>query len=57
LRNVFDAIFYVWRSGCSWRPSPGGFPPPSTVYYHSTTSENKRKMQIRETLIKVARAA
>ena len=34
LRDVFDAIFYVLRSGCPWRLLPGDFPPWSTVYYH-----------------------
>jgi putative transposase len=34
LRDVFDAVFYVSRSGCPWRLLPGDFPPWSTVYYH-----------------------
>ena len=34
LRDVFDAVFYVLRSGCPWRLLPGEFPPWSTVYYH-----------------------
>src|SRR5215203_5924021 len=34
LRDVFDAIFYVLRSGCPWRMLPGDFPPWSTFYYH-----------------------
>ncbi len=34
LRDVFDAIFYVLRSGCPWRMLPGDLPPWSTVYYH-----------------------
>jgi putative transposase len=34
LRDVFDAVFYVLRSGCPWRLVPGDFPPWSTVYYH-----------------------
>jgi len=34
LRDVFDAIFYVLRSGCPWRFLPSDFPPWSTVYYH-----------------------
>lgn len=34
LREIFDAIFYVLRSGCPWRLLPGDFPPWSTVYYH-----------------------
>jgi putative transposase len=34
LRDVFDAIFYVLKSGCHWRLLPRDFPPWSTVYYH-----------------------
>jgi putative transposase len=34
LRDVFDAIFYILRSGCPWRLLPGDFPPWPTVYYH-----------------------
>lgn len=34
LRDVFDAIFYILRSGCPWRMLPGDLPPWSTVYYH-----------------------
>ncbi len=34
LRDVFDAIFYVLRSGCPWRMLPGDLPPWLTVYYH-----------------------
>jgi putative transposase len=34
LRDVFNAIFYMLKSGCHWRPLPHDFPPWSTVYYH-----------------------
>jgi putative transposase len=34
LRDVFDAVFYVLKSGCPWRLLPHDFPPWSTVYYH-----------------------
>ena len=34
LREIFDAIFYVLRSGCPWRLLPHDFPPWQTVYYH-----------------------
>jgi putative transposase len=34
LRDIFDAIFYILRSGCPWRLLPHDFPPWSTVYYH-----------------------
>ncbi len=34
LRDIFDAIFYVLRSGCPWRMLDGDLPPWSTLYYH-----------------------
>ena len=34
LRSVFDALFYLLRTGCPWRYLPASFPPWQTVYYH-----------------------
>ena len=34
LRSIFDAIFYVLRTGCPWRYLPTNFPPWQTVFYH-----------------------
>lgn len=34
LREIFDAIFYVLKTGCQWRLLPGDFPPWQTVFYH-----------------------
>src|SRR5918998_5024180 len=34
LRETFDAIFYVLKTGCHWRLLPHGFPPWQTVFYH-----------------------
>ncbi len=33
-RAILDAIFYVLRSGCSWRLLPRDFPPWRTVYHY-----------------------
>jgi putative transposase len=33
-RKVFDAIFYLLRTGCHWRYLPHDFPPWQTIYYH-----------------------
>jgi putative transposase len=33
-RRVADAVFYLLRSGCSWRMLPREHPPWQTVYYH-----------------------
>ena len=32
MRDVFDAILYLLRSGCQWRMLPKDFPPRSTVW-------------------------
>lgn len=32
LRRIFDAIFYVLRTGCAWRYVPANFRPWQTVY-------------------------
>ncbi|HEX8036432.1 MAG TPA: IS5 family transposase [Ktedonobacterales bacterium] len=34
LRTVFDALFYLLRTGCPWRYLPSSFPPWQTAYYH-----------------------
>jgi putative transposase len=34
VRDIFDAIFYVLKSGCPWRLLPHDFPPWPTDYYH-----------------------
>ena len=34
LREIVNAIFYVLRSGCSWRMLPHDFPPWGTVYHY-----------------------
>jgi len=33
-RAIFNAIFYVLRTGCPWRYLPINFPPWHTVFYH-----------------------
>ena len=33
LREIFNAIFYVVRSGCAWRLLPSGFAPQGMVPY------------------------
>jgi putative transposase len=32
MREITDAIFYLLRTGCSWRSLPHDFPPWETVY-------------------------
>lgn len=33
MREILNAIFYVLRSGCSWRLVPHDFPPWRSVYH------------------------
>jgi len=35
LREVVNAIFYLMRTGCSWRMLPHEFPPWGTVHYYA----------------------
>jgi putative transposase len=34
LRTIWDAIFYLIKTGCQWRMLPNDFPHWSAVYYH-----------------------
>lgn len=34
MREVFNGIFYLVRSGCSWRMLPNDLPPWGTVHYY-----------------------
>jgi putative transposase len=34
LRNIWNAIFYIIKTGCQWRMLPGDYPPWQTVYYY-----------------------
>ena len=34
LRDIFDAIFYLLKTGCQWRMLPKDFAPYNTVYYY-----------------------
>lgn len=33
-RRIWDAIFYINKTGCQWNYLPHDFPPPTTVNYH-----------------------
>ncbi len=37
LREIFDAILYLLRSGCAWRLLPHDFPPWKTVHHYFRT--------------------
>ncbi|WP_246021985.1 transposase [Flavobacterium cellulosilyticum] len=40
LREVFDAIFYLVKTGCQWRMLPKDFPKWELVYYYFTKWKN-----------------
>src|SRR5215207_6382515 len=37
LREIFNAIFYIVRSGCAWRLLPHEFPPWKTIHHYFRT--------------------
>ena len=40
LRDIFNAIFYLLKTGCQWRMLPGYFPKWELVYYYFTKWKN-----------------
>jgi putative transposase len=34
LKEIFDAIFYLLKTGCQWRQLPGDFGAWQSVYYY-----------------------
>ena len=40
LRDIFNAIFYMLKTGCQWRMLPGCFPKWELVYYYFTKWKN-----------------
>lgn len=45
LREIWNAIFYVARSGCSWRMVPKDFPPWKTVYNYFSKLKHSGKLE------------
>ncbi|MCL4481283.1 MAG: transposase, partial [Bacteroidetes bacterium] len=51
LRDIFNAIFYLLKTGCQWRMLPGCFPKWELIYYYFTKWKNTGVIeQIRELL-------
>jgi putative transposase len=40
LRDIFNAIFYLLKTGCQWRMLPSCFPKWELVYYYFTKWKN-----------------
>jgi putative transposase len=51
MREVFNAIFYVLKTGCQWEMLPHDFPPKGTVYdYFNKWRKDGRWKGINDTL-------
>jgi putative transposase len=51
LKEIFNAIFYLLKTGCQWRMLPSDFPPAGTVYsYFSKWSADGTLEEIHEVL-------
>ena len=45
LREIWNGILYVTRSGCTWRMLPKDFPPWKTVYHHLNKLKQTGKLE------------
>jgi putative transposase len=58
MREVFNAIFYLLKTGCQWANLPGDFPPYSTVFdYYNQWRKTKIWQQFNEALREQVRVA
>jgi putative transposase len=56
LRRVFDAIFYINRTGCAWRYLPTEFPPWQTVYaYYRAWLRKGLLRRVHDALVRMVR--
>ena len=46
IRDIFDGIFYLLKTGCQWRMLPLCFPPLETVYYYFTVWKHKGTIEL-----------
>src|SRR5207245_6786348 len=44
-REIVNAIFYVRRAGCTWRPWPTAFPPWGTIYRWFATFRDEGRFE------------
>lgn len=58
MREVFNAIFYVLKTGCQWANLPGDFPAYSTVFdYYNTWRKAKVWSRLNDALREKVRVA
>jgi putative transposase len=56
LRDIYNAIFYLLKTGCQWRMLPNDFAPWNTVYYHYRNWKNNGTIEeVHEALRKMVR--
>lgn len=53
LRQVFNALLYVCRTGCQWRCLPTSFPPWPAVYYYFYRWQHQGRLQHLNTVLNV----
>lgn len=46
LREIFDGIFYMLKSGCQWRMIPDSFPKWELIYYYFTKWKNNGTIEM-----------
>lgn len=52
LREIFDAIFYLLKTGCQWRMLPHSFPSWKLVYYYFTKWKNDGTIELIHELLR-----
>jgi len=52
LRDIFDGIFYLLKTGCQWRMLPVNFPPWKSVYYYFTKWKNDGTIELIHELLR-----
>lgn len=52
LRSIFDAIFYLLKTGCQWRMLPTDFPSWKLVYYYFTKWKNNGTIELINELLR-----
>lgn len=58
LREIFNAILYLVKTGCQWRLLPGDFPKWQLVYYYFSVWKNNETIEvIHELLVEKTRKA
>jgi putative transposase len=56
LRSIWNAIFYITKTGCQWRMLPKDYPPWQTVYYYFSKWKKEGLIEeVHDTLVKKIR--